>query len=114
MQVTLIQTASGDDKRRNLADAERMIRGAIEATRPDVIVLPELFTYLGGTAEGALAAAEAIPDGSAYEMLSGLAREYRVNIHGGSIGERDGERLHNTSLVFDRTGQRVGCYRKIH
>src|SRR5687768_18514433 len=61
MQVTLIQTASGHDKRRNLADAERKIRGAIEETRPDLIVLPELFTYLGGTAEGAFAAAEAIP-----------------------------------------------------
>src|SRR4051812_44638913 len=76
MQVTLIQTASGDDKPRNLAEAERLVRAAIEATRPDLVVLPELFAYLGGTAAGAMEAAEAIPGGEAYKLLSGLARQY--------------------------------------
>jgi nitrilase len=114
MQVTLIQTASGDDKARNLAEVERLVRAAIQATRPDLVVLPELFAYLGGTAAGALEAAEIIPGGPAYTLLSALAREYRVNLHGGSIGERDGDRLYNCSLIFDRSGRETGRYRKIH
>jgi nitrilase len=114
MQVTLIQTTSDDDKAANLARAEALVRAAAAATRPDLIVLPELFAYLGGTPTGALAAAEAFPDGQAYAMLSGLARELGVNIHGGSIGERHGDALRNTSLVFDRSGTEIGRYAKIH
>lgn len=114
MQVTLIQTTSDDDKISNLARAEGLVRAAVADTRPDLVVLPELFAYLGGTPAGAMAAAEAFPNGDAYAMLSGLAREFGVNIHGGSIGERDGERLRNTSLIFDRNGAELGRYAKIH
>lgn len=114
MQVTLIQTTSDDDKSANLARAERLVRDAVAATRPDLVVLPELFAYLGGTASGAFEAAEDFPDGEAYQMLSGLARELGVNIHGGSIGERQGDRLRNTSLVFNRDGTEIGRYAKIH
>lgn len=114
MQVTLIQTTSDDDKAANLARAEQLLRAAVAETRPDLVVLPELFAYLGGTAAGAMEAAEAFPDGQAYRMLSGLARELGINIHGGSIGQRDGDRLRNTSLIFDRSGVEVGRYAKIH
>ncbi|MCP3731058.1 carbon-nitrogen hydrolase family protein [Sphingomonas sp. MG17] len=110
----MIQTTSDDNKAANLDRAERLVRAAVAATRPDLIVLPELFAYLGGTPAGALAAAEAFPDGQAYAMLSGLARELGVNIHGGSIGERNGDTLRNTSLVFDRSGAEIGRYAKIH
>ena len=114
MQVTLIQTASNDDKARNLVEVERLMRAAIEQTSPDLVVLPELFAYLGGTAAGAMEAAETLPGGPAYALVSAIAREYGVNVHGGSMGERDGARLHNCSLIFDRSGREVGRYRKIH
>jgi nitrilase len=114
MQVTLVQTSSGDDKAANLAQAETLVRRAIEATRPDLVVLPELFAYLGGTSASALEAAEPAPEGVAYRLLSSLAREYGVNIHGGSIGYRQGDRLFNASFIFDRSGREVGRYHKIH
>lgn len=113
MKVTLVQTSSIDDKDRNLVQAEELIRAAIQDTSPDLVALPELFSYLGGSAAGAAAAAET-PPGPAYSLLSGLAREYGVNIHGGSMAERADGRLFNTSFVFDRRGQPIGSYRKIH
>ena len=33
---------------------------------------------------------------------------------GGSIPERDGNKLYNTCTVFDRSGQMVSKYRKTH
>lgn len=114
MKVTLVQTSSADDKDRNLLQAEELVRAAIEDTRPDLVALPELFTHLGGTPASAVAAAEGPAGGPASALLSALAREYGVNIHGGSLAERDGERLFNTTFVFNRRGERIARYRKIH
>jgi nitrilase len=114
MKVTLVQTNSQDDKTSNLRKAEQLLRDAIEDGRPDLVALPELFTYLGGTVDGARATAETLPGGPAFEMLRKLAIEYKVHIHGGSLNEADGDRLFNTTLVFDPDGRQIARYRKIH
>ena len=47
-------------------------------------------------------------------FVAGLARRHRVNICAGSITEGEDGKLYNTSYVFDRQGELIGCYRKIH
>jgi nitrilase len=49
-------------------------------------------------------------------MCQALAREHKVFIHAGSILEKapGEERLHNTSVAFNREGEEVARYRKIH
>jgi nitrilase len=59
------------------------------------------------------AAAEPVP-GPRTDLLAGMAREHRMWIHGGSVLEIDGERVFNTSVLFDRDGELVARYRKIH
>ena len=114
MKVTLVQTNSRDDKGANLAETEQLLRNAIEDGRPDFVALPELFTYLGGTVAGARASAETLPGGPAYETLRRLAMEYKVHVHGGSMNEARGDRLFNTTVVFDPDGRQIARYRKIH
>ena len=116
MKVSLIQMNSISDKPANLAMARRLIEETVAADAPDWILLPECFDYLGGTRDGKRAAAETLPGGPAYSLLQELARTYRVFIHAGSLLERipDDERLHNTTVVFDREGDEVARYRKIH
>lgn len=114
MKVTLVQTNSRDDKPANLRETEALLRAAIEEGRPDLVALPELVTYLGGTVEGARASAEPLPGGPAYRMLQGIAREYGVHVHGGSLNEADGASLFNTTVVFDPDGRQIARYRKIH
>lgn len=114
MKVTLIQSNSRDNKAANLAQAEQLMRDAIEDGKPDLVALPELFSYLGGTVDGARASAEAFPGGQAYELLRSLAIEYKVHVHGGSINESDGVNLFNTTVVFDPDGRQIARYRKIH
>jgi nitrilase len=111
----------GHDKAENIQQARRLIDAAIEQDRPDMISLPEVWSCLGGDRAGKFTQAEALPPagsnqpgGPAYEFLRSIARQRGVHVHGGSIGESGGERLFNTTLVFDRAGREVARYRKIH
>ena len=116
MKVTLIQMNSVSDKAANLDAASRLIENAVAQDRPDWVLLPECFDYLGGTRDSKREAAEVLPGGPAYRTMQDLARKHRIFIHAGSILERlEGEdRLGNTTLVFDRSGEEIARYRKIH
>ncbi len=114
MKVSLIQMNSQENKSANLAQAERLIESAVADGRPDLVVLPEMFTYLGESGEAKRAAAETLPDGEAYALLRRLAARHRVVVHGGSLLEKDGEQYYNTTVAFDRSGAELARYRKIH
>ncbi len=121
MRVSVIQMCSGSQVPKNIEQARGLIDAAVTADRPDIVALPEVWSSLGGSRADKLAAAEKLPPagsnepgGQAYEFLRSVAREKRIHVHGGSIVEGDGERLFNTTLVFDPTGTEIGRYRKIH
>ncbi|MFO1070764.1 MAG: carbon-nitrogen hydrolase family protein [Geminicoccaceae bacterium] len=114
MRVAALQMSSQPDKAANLAQARELIAAAVAADRPDLVVLPEVWAFQGGTQEERRNAAEAIPGGEAYATLAEAARRHRVFVHGGSFMERDGERLWNTTVAFDRDGNELARYRKIH
>ena len=46
--------------------------------------------------------------------MRSLARAHRVHLHGGSIVEAGGDKLFNTTVVFDPDGREIARYRKIH
>ena len=121
MRVSVVQMSAGADKEKNIAQASRLIEAAVEADRPSIVSLPEMWTCLGGDRAQKFREAEELPPpgsnaqgGPAYEFLRGVARERRIHVHGGSLAERAGERLFNTTVVFDPTGAEVARYRKIH
>ena len=116
MKVSLIQMNSINDKAANIAAAEALIERAVAEERPDWVLLPEQFDWAGGARAEKLAAAERLPGGPAYEMARGQAIKHRIFVHAGSIMEAiDGEdRYHNTSVVFNREGEEIARYRKIH
>lgn len=114
MKVSLIQMNSQDDKSVNLKEAERLIRAAVAKERPDLVVLPENFTYLGEGRENIQASADSFPDGPSYKLMQNLAAELQVTLHAGSMIERDGNAHYNTTVVFDPTGKEIARYRKLH
>ena len=121
MRVSVIQMNPGADKEANLAQAARLIDGAVSADRPDIVSLPEIWTCLGGDrgtkwtqAEELPVLGSNLPGGLAYEFLRRAARRHRIHVHGGSIGERAGEKLFNTTIAFDPEGAEVARYRKMH
>ncbi len=116
MKIALIQMNSGDDRAANLRQATALIDRAVVEERPDWLLLPECFDFLGGTRDAKLAAADYFPDGEAYRTLRDLAARHGVFIHAGSMLERlpGEERIGNTTVAFDREGREVARYRKIH
>jgi predicted amidohydrolase len=116
MKVSLIQMNSISDKAANIVAAQALIERAVVEEGPDWILLPEQFDWAGGSRAEKLAAAERLPGGPAYQMARGQAIKHRIFVHAGSIMEKiDGEdRYHNTSVVFNREGEEIARYRKIH
>lgn len=91
---------------------EAMERAAHAAEKPDVILLPELWnTGYALTEIGRLAD----PEGQHNRAwLSAFARRHGIHIIGGSIAENRSGQVYNTMLVFDRNGDEVAAYSKIH
>ncbi len=116
MKITVVQTNSMHDKARNIAQARDLIETAIARDRPDMLVLPEVWNWRGGTTAVKLANADDIPGGPAWQAMADLARRHKVWIHAGSLIERipGGPQVYNTTCVFDRSGAQVAQYRKIH
>lgn len=113
LTVGLVQMNSQDDAQANIVNAMAGIdRAASMGAR--FVSLPEVWTYLG-PGDGAKATAEKIP-GDLVRMLADKARERNIYLHAGSIRERvdEHDKLYNTTVVFDPSGEIVAQYRKIH
>ena len=88
-EVAVLQMNSGEDKARNVETALRLIDDAA-ATGARLVVLPEIWTYLGNE-EGNRANAERIP-GPITDALAAKAKQHGIYLHGGTMLEkRDGE-----------------------
>jgi len=72
----------------------------------DIILLPEYFSGEGTT--------ETL-SGASVRLMSEKARQYRMFV-AGTIGRHDPvtNRLYNSALLFNRDGEMIGCYDKIH
>ena len=99
------------DRDYNTKNAAKQIELAM-GSNPDVLVLPELWD-LGFYPTNVV---ELGDDGGkkAQAFLSEQAARHNVNIVGGSIVRREGEKIWNTTYVFDRKGQQIATYDKIH
>ena len=116
VRVGLVQARASADFERNLAETAHRIREAADLGA-GIVCLQELFAgpYFARTEDPAHhARAEPVP-GRTSRFLARAAAECGVVLVGGSIYERarNGKR-YNTTLVFDRSGKRVGKYRKMH
>lgn len=116
LKVSAIQMNSGANREHNLEQAARLMKAAIASDAPDLLLLPEYFDFYGGEKEGKQSGAGAVPGGRAYNFLRDFAREHGVWVHAGSLVERieNDTRVFNTTVVFDRAGNEVATYRKIH
>ncbi len=111
----LVQMGMAADAAENRRRAVNGIKAAAQKGAK-IICLPELFTspyFPQDERADADAFSETIP-GETTALLSAAAKEARAVVIAGSIYERDGKKLYNTSVVFDETGKILGKYRKMH
>jgi len=112
VRAACVQFAARADKRENLRAMAPLVAHAAELGA-DVVLLPEKWNaWVDGPALRPLA--ERIDSGETVEAMAGWARDLGVNLIGGSIAIADGDRVANVSIAYDRNGDRVGAYTKIH
>ena len=113
MRAAAVQMSSTEDKQRNLATAERLVRAAAE-DGATLAVLPEKFNVIG-THDQLVEGAEPL-DGPTVAWARDLARELSIDLVAGSIVEqRPGrDKLANTSVHIGPDGEIRAAYRKIH
>ena len=116
MKMAIIQVNTVGDVEMNLDRLRRLMTQAVAQDGADWILLPEHFQWAGGTVAERKASAEFLGEGPAYQMCQNFAREHGVYVHAGSLYEKvvDDPRIYNTTLAFDRSGNEVARYRKIH
>jgi predicted amidohydrolase len=111
VKIGLAQLNSRQNKAANLAAAGRAI-DRLAAQGVDLVLLPEMSNF-HGLDDAYEAGAEPFP-GPSTEWAQRKAREHGIFLHCGSFAERRGERVYNTSVVFDRHGFEIARYSKMH
>jgi predicted amidohydrolase len=111
MKIGLIQMKVQQDKMKNIEIAKHFIAKVVEEGA-DMAVLPEMFNCPYNTVNFPIYAEE--EGGETFRLLSDLARENHIYLVAGSIPEREGDKVYNTSFVFDRKGNKIGKHRKMH
>lgn len=112
MKLALIQLdiAFGNPEK-NKQNAQTLIERAIEQS-PDTVILPELWTTGYD-----LTRLNAIADPNAADIRAfagDLAKKYQINIIAGSVAKQKGDKVTNTMTVFNRKGECIKEYSKVH
>ncbi|MBR5536274.1 MAG: carbon-nitrogen hydrolase family protein [Clostridia bacterium] len=111
MKIALLQTPVGFDKQANVDNACAQVREAAQSGAR-LVVLPEMFCcpysaqYFVPYAEPA--------GGPVWQAMSRCAAENGICLVAGSMPERDGGRVYNTSFVFGPDGSQLARHRKMH
>eukprot|EP00817_Percolomonadidae_sp_ATCC50343_P007257 CAMPEP_0117432244 /NCGR_PEP_ID=MMETSP0758-20121206/11756_1 /TAXON_ID=63605 /ORGANISM="Percolomonas cosmopolitus, Strain AE-1 (ATCC 50343)" /LENGTH=314 /DNA_ID=CAMNT_0005222015 /DNA_START=41 /DNA_END=982 /DNA_ORIENTATION=- len=112
LNVGLCQFDVGHDKEKNVETASKAIEDAVKKGA-DLVVLPECFNSPYGTKYFGKYA-ESISDSPTLEKMSKLAKKHNITLVAGSIPTKEQEKLYNTSVVFNRAGERIAIHRKKH
>lgn len=114
-RVAAVQTVSGPDIEKNLADCAALIAEAADGGAR-LVGLPEYFGIIGMRDRDKVVAREAPGDGPIQQFLADTARRHKVWLVGGSVPLAcdDPDKVWNASLVYDDGGNAVARYDKIH
>ncbi|MBL8789940.1 MAG: carbon-nitrogen hydrolase family protein [Rhizobiales bacterium] len=114
MKVALVQMRSSREPSRNVKEAEALVREAA-ATGASYVLTPEVSNIFEPDKERLRAIVRSEIDDPMVATFSGLAREFGIHLHAGSVAVKapDG-RIANRSLVFAPDGRIMARYDKIH
>eukprot|EP00301_Raphidiophrys_heterophryoidea_P026393 c9101_g1_i2.p1 GENE.c9101_g1_i2~~c9101_g1_i2.p1 ORF type:complete len:279 (+),score=83.27 c9101_g1_i2:527-1363(+) len=111
LRVAVCQLRPGANKATNLEAASEAIKRVVK-DGAKFVCLPECFNCPYGNQYFA-EYAETVP-GHTSSLLSTWAAENNIVLVGGSIPEREGDKLYNTALAYGPQGQLLAKHRKMH
>lgn len=110
-KLAVCQTKTTENKKVNIKRALDMINEAAD-NGAEVVVLGEMFNCPYQN-DYFVKFAETYPGETSKAMME-VAKEKNIILIAGSIAEKDGDRIYNTSYAFDGNGQLLAFHRKVH
>lgn len=111
MKLAVIQMPVTADKAQNIETMRARVARAAQAGA-QMAVLPEMWNC--PYTNDCFARYAEPAQGESRQALRDAARAAEIYLVGGSIPERDGERVYNTSFVFAPDGSQIARHRKVH
>lgn len=112
VSVFQMDIALGDKKANMAAVRARLEKACTAAPKPDIIVLPELWSTGYVLEKAPQLASEGGQEEAAF--LGSLAREFGVAFVGGSVLAKEGNAFRNRAQVIEANGAYTQHYDKIH
>ena len=114
-RVAAIQMASGPQVKANLEEATRLVSLAA-STGARIVVLPEYFAIMGMRDTDKVEVMEADNHGPIQDWMAATAARHQLWLIGAGvpIASAVPGKVRNSCLAYDKTGQRVARYDKIH
>ncbi|MBP3847588.1 hypothetical protein J6I39_07555 [bacterium] len=113
VNISMLQMSSViGDVEANISKIDTIIKQELPQNC-DVLVLPEVWTC-GWVCDKFIETARNINNSSVINFLSTIAKNYNINIIGGSFIEERNGNYYNTCPIFDRNGKLVTTYSKNH
>lgn len=113
--IAVVQFETKKDLTQNLQEAEQFIQQAV-SKNAQCIIFPEEFITLGMTARAKLLLAEPYLSGPLQAKMAEWAKRYNIWIIGGTlpIQSDDPKKYYSSCIVWNKCGEVVGRYDKIH
>lgn len=115
LDIAVCSVTANADKPANIERAVQLVREAAERGASWVF-LPEMFAFHGPYDQ--LFSMAETEDGPLNQKLAALARDLKIVLFAGSVGERPAGaasgKVYNTQYVFGRGGELLAKYRKTH
>lgn len=114
MKISCLQLNPQTNLQENLSAA---VQGVTQAARngAELVVLPEMFTYMGDTTK-THHHKNTLREG-VFAKMQALAQELKIVLVAGSHAEtvpQVDRKVYNTSAVFNQNGEMISAYRKVH
>ncbi|THF55615.1 carbon-nitrogen hydrolase family protein [Pseudothauera rhizosphaerae] len=113
--IAAVQTVSGPDVAENCRIAGELVAEAA-AAGARLVALPEYFPLITADETAKVRIRERDGEGPLQDFLRETALRHKVCLVGGTIplAAAAGDKVRNTTLVYDERGERIARYDKIH
>jgi len=111
VKIGIVQMKTSENKDLNISTAKEGIEQVVKKGA-QIVILPEIFNAPYDTKKFREYSEE--KNGKTWTFLSTMAKNNKIYLIGGSIPERENDKIYNTSFIFDSNGNQIARHRKMH
>ena len=111
VKIGIIQMKTRENKDLNISTAKEGIEQVVKKGA-EIVILPEIFNAPYDTKKFREYSEE--KNGKTWTFLSTMAKNNKIYLIGGSIPERENDKIYNTSFIFNSDGNQIARHRKMH